>query len=168
MGNTADGQQGTTGKVVPLPRQGEGIVLLDDEGEIYVLSRRKRKSNFGKGWAAMFPDAIGNMSEMGLTKTEWDVWACMIRYLDYDNWIRFKQKDVAERLHLHRQHVSRAIKRLIALNIVQEGPMMGRSKSYRLNPYIGHKGKNLQKTVIEYDDLRKRRKAREQEQGNEE
>ena len=57
--------------------------------------------------------------------------------------------------------VSRAIKGLVTRDILQEGPRGGMVKSYRLNPRIAHKGRNLKKTVIEYDDLRKKRDSRE-------
>ncbi|EBJ1927858.1 hypothetical protein DP473_24880, partial [Salmonella enterica] len=37
-------------------------------------------------------------------------------------------------------NVSRSIKGLINLGVIIEGPKIGRSKSYRLNPQFGWKG----------------------------
>jgi len=38
-----------------------------------------------------------------------------------------------------------------------EGPMAGKNKTYRLNPYIAHKGaKNFRKTCLDWQDYKKR------------
>ena len=59
---------------------------------------------------------------------------------------------------MHVKAVSRAIKGLKELDVIIVGPMAGRSKTYRLNPRIAHRGaRNYQQTIIEYDELKKRR-----------
>ena len=50
------------------------------------------------------------------------------------------QAELAKELGMHRQHVQRSIKRLIALGVILEGPKIGISRSYRLNPEFGWKG----------------------------
>ncbi len=61
--------------------------------------------------------------------------------LDFENFIQQSQMDIAEGLGMHKQHVSRAMKLLASKQIILEGPKVGRSKCYRLNPHYGWKGK---------------------------
>lgn len=61
--------------------------------------------------------------------------------LDFENFIQQTQIDIAEGLGMHRQHISRAMKVLTLKQIVLEGPKVGRSRCYRLNPNYGWKGK---------------------------
>lgn len=67
--------------------------------------------------------------------------------LDFENFIQQSQVDIAEGLGMQKTHVSRAMKLLTGKQIVLEGPRVGRSKCYRLNPHYGWKGKvtNLEK-----------------------
>ena len=63
---------------------------------------------------------------------------------------------------MHVKAVSRAIKGLKELDVISVGPMAGRSKTYRLNPRIAHRGaRNYQQTIIEYDELKKRKQGNE-------
>nr|WP_250996819.1 hypothetical protein [Escherichia coli] len=48
--------------------------------------------------------------------------------------------DIAEALNMQKTNVSRAVKTLIEFEIILEGPKIGRSKTYRLNPQFGWKG----------------------------
>ena len=41
---------------------------------------------------------------------------------------------------MQRQNVQRSIKRLMALGVLLEGPKIGISRSYRLNPEFGWRG----------------------------
>ena len=61
--------------------------------------------------------------------------------LDFENYIQQSQMDVAKALGMHKSQVSEAIKLLTKKQIVIEGPKIGRSKCYRLNPNYGWKGK---------------------------
>ncbi|WP_225380891.1 winged helix DNA-binding protein, partial [Escherichia coli] len=58
----------------------------------------------------------------------------------YENFIQVAQADIAEKLEMQKTNVSRSIKGLINLGVIIEGPKIGRSKSYRLNPQFGWKG----------------------------
>lgn len=60
--------------------------------------------------------------------------------LDYENYIQVAQMDIAEALNMQKTNVSRAVKNLLEVGIVIEGPKIGRSKTYRLNPQFGWKG----------------------------
>lgn len=60
--------------------------------------------------------------------------------LDYENYIQVAQIDIAESLGMKKSNVSKAVKNLIEFGIILEGPKIGRSKTYRLNPQFGWKG----------------------------
>jgi len=60
--------------------------------------------------------------------------------LDYENYIQVAQISISEALNMQKTNVSRAIKHLIEFGIILEGPKIGRSKTYRLNPQFGWKG----------------------------
>lgn len=60
--------------------------------------------------------------------------------LDYENYIQVAQIDIADSLVMKKSSVSRAVKNLIEFGIILEGPKIGRSKTYRLNPQFGWKG----------------------------
>lgn len=61
--------------------------------------------------------------------------------LDFENYIQQSQQDITKALGMHKSQVSEAIKLLVRKQIVLEGPKVGRSKCYRLNPNYGWKGK---------------------------
>lgn len=61
--------------------------------------------------------------------------------LDFENFIQQSQQDIAQALGMHKSQVSEAMKLLVRKQIVLEGPKVGRSKCYRLNPNYGWKGK---------------------------
>jgi biotin operon repressor len=60
--------------------------------------------------------------------------------LDFENLIQVEQTAIAEKLGMHKQSVNRSIKRLVDLGCLLEGPKIGRSRTYRLNPAYGWKG----------------------------
>lgn len=61
--------------------------------------------------------------------------------LDFENYIQQSQQDITKALGMHKSQVSEAIKLLVRKQIILEGPKVGRSKCYRLNPNYGWKGK---------------------------
>ncbi|MDD9849746.1 hypothetical protein BZG30_31430, partial [Escherichia coli] len=68
------------------------------------------------------------------------VFMALLADLDYENYIQVAQIDIADALKMQKTNVSRAIKNLIDFGIIIEGPRIGRSKTYRLNPQFGWKG----------------------------
>ena len=65
----------------------------------------------------------------------------LLRKLDYQNHIAVSQADMAREMGMQRPNVHRAIKRLIALGALIEGPKWGQNRTYTLNPAFGWKGK---------------------------
>ena len=137
-------------KVIPLPKEREVIAILGEGDEVQGYINKRRENRLGAHWVATFQD--------GMTGEQWRVFAYLVSKLDFDNYLKVQQKDIAEELHMHVKAVSRAIKGLKELDVISVGPMAGRSKTYRLNPRIAHRGaRNYQQTIIEYDELKKRR-----------
>ena len=142
------------------------IALVDDEtGEVegYFPLQPKYLSE-GGDFMALFQQSADYIAELGLQGVTLNVMLKLIARLDYDNWIRVSQKEIAESLHIKQQNVSRAIRELINKDIIQESKMRaGLNKCYRFNPLIGHKGRNFKQTVIDYAELKHKKKLRIEE-----
>ena len=69
----------------------------------------------------------------------------LVSRLDFENWIQISQKEICEELCMRKGDVSSGIKLLESKEILIRGPKVGRSYSFRINPYFGWKGnvKNL-------------------------
>jgi predicted transcriptional regulator len=80
----------------------------------------------------------------------------LLERLDFENFINVCQADIAKDLDMDRAGVNRAIKRLIAVEAILEGPKVGINRTYRINPNFGWKGSvgNHKKTVS--DQMRQR------------
>ena len=99
-----------------------------------------------------------------MTGEQWRVLAYLLGRLDFDNYLKVQQTEISDKLHIKKPNVSRAMKKLAELDIITVGPMAGRSKTYRLNPRIAHRGaKNYRNTLIEYDTLKKLQKKNKPE-----
>lgn len=99
----------------------------------------KRRNGFGGGWFAMAQEAVKVLK--GVKRVDdFRVLMAMLERLDFDNLIQVSQADVAGELEMDRAQVNRAVKRLVELGALLEGPKIGTSRSYRLNPSFGWKG----------------------------
>ena len=100
-------------------------------------------------WFMAFQDAFEEIAkDPELTLEPKNVLFYLYSKLDFENFIQQSQKDIAEGLGMKKENVSRAMRILTTKQIVLEGPKVGRSKCYRLNPNYGWKGKvkTLQET----------------------
>ena len=103
-----------------------------------------------------FKSGFEGLASMDLTGEQYKVLMYLFSRLDFDNFLKVPQKEISEKLNLHKSNVSKAIKKLAELDVIAVGPMAGHSKTYRLNPRIAHRGaKNYQETIIQYDALKK-------------
>lgn len=107
------------------------------EGFVAVL-KPKRKSSF-KRHLTMNQDTLIALANES-THEEKKVFFALLAELDYENFIQVPQVEIAEMLNMNKTHVSRAMKGLIKNEVIFEGPKVGRSKTYRLNPNFGWKG----------------------------
>lgn len=150
------------GKVIPLPeKENEITALLGKNNEVTGYISKVRVNKLGRDYFVGFRSGFEGLASMDLTGEQYKVLMYLFSQLDFDNFLKITQKDIAEKLNLKVPNVSRAIKGLVERDIIAVGPMAGHSKTYRLNPRIAHRGaKNYQDTVIAYDKLKKRQKER--------
>ena len=148
-------------KVIPLPKERECTAILGENNEVTGYITRTRQNRLGGHWVATFQEGLAWMAKQeNMTGEQWRVFAYLVSRLDFDNFLKVPQKDIAEELKMNVKNVSRAIRGLKELDIITVGPMAGHSKTYRLNPRIAHRGaKNYNETVIQYDALKKAQKA---------
>ena len=153
-------QQGKA-KILEMPKpKTKYLAIQDDEtGEFDALIRLD-KNRKGR-WFKMFQDSLNWLSEQKITGEQYKVMLKLFANLDFDNYIRVSQKQIAAELGINKVNVSQAIRRLRELDIIFEAPRMGKYKLYRLNPRMGYKGKHPEQTVIEYDELKRRKENKE-------
>lgn len=110
----------------------------EDLGGFVAVIRPKQKSAFERHFT--MNQAALELLAKNLTGEQFKVLMMLLGSLDYENFIQIAQADIAEKIEMQKTHVSRAIKFLIEFGIILEGPKIGRSKTYRLNPQFGWKG----------------------------
>ncbi|HAZ7408665.1 TPA: hypothetical protein J7712_004463 [Escherichia coli] len=110
----------------------------EDLGGFVAVVRPKQKSSFQRHFTMNQAALITIANE--LNHNQMRVLMALLAELDYENYIQVAQIDIAEALRMQKTNVSRAIKNLIEFGIILEGPKIGRSKTYRLNPQFGWKG----------------------------
>jgi len=137
--------------IIELPKEKHYYVTTDDDGNIMGYFPLKQKS-LGKDWLAVYQSALKTLAKWDLPGEQYRIMLELLSETDFDNYIRISQKDLANELNMHQANVARAIKGLKDKNIIIEGPRAGLNKTYRLNPYIAHKGKNRNNTILDFTD----------------
>jgi len=101
-----------------------------------------KRNPYAKGWVMNSQEALELLAtDKELTGENYRVLLFLLSRLDFENWIQITQSEIAEKLDLKKQNVSRAISLLNSKGILLRGPKVGRSYAFRLNPYFGWKGK---------------------------
>lgn len=123
---------------VGLHDAGTGEVV---EGIVIAVPPRRR-NGFVEGWAAVAlePAKMIAMHKRELGEDGLALAFLMVGSLDFENFILLKQSEIAKQLGMQRPNVSRAMKRLIDINMIIPGPKVGRRQTYRLNPHFGWRG----------------------------
>ena len=111
--------------------------VIEDGFIAYVAP--KRQNAFGN-WIAMAQDMFMNLAKSGLNSTDNKVLYALLSKLDFENLLVINQSELAKELGLQRQNFSRSVQRLIKEGIILQGPKIGVSRSFRLNPTVGWKG----------------------------
>lgn len=111
----------------------------------------KLTKNLGTEWVAVYQNLFIWLAQQDLTGEQYKVMFVLFNKLDFDNYLRIGLQEIAELLNMQVANVSRAMKKIKELKIVVEGPPAGKFKTYRLNPYIAHKGANTEKTVKDFN-----------------
>ena len=107
--------------------------------------------SLGTGWIALYQNPSIWLAQQRLTGEQYSVMHVLFGKLDFDNYLRIGLKEIAELLNMQVAHVSRAMKKLKELEIIVEGPPAGKFKTYRLNPYIAHKGSENKQTIEDFN-----------------
>jgi|GEM_PF-2172426 len=139
--------------IIELPKEDKTrkfFVTTDEEGNIKGYFPIKEKT-LGKDWIAMYQSALISLAKWDLPNEQYRVFLMLLGKLDFDNYLRISQKDISEELNIKQPHISRAISELCKKNVLVEGPRAGLNKTYRLNPYIAHKGKNRSQTILDFE-----------------
>ena len=146
--------QNKQGKVSYMPKLKKYLTVVNEEtGEVEGHFPLKSR-NLGKGWVALYQDAVSMIADWNLPNEQYRVFLKLLGKLDFDNYLRISQKNISEELGIKQPHVSRAIKALEKREIIVEGPRAGLNKTYRLNPYVAHKGsRNYHDNLIEFNEV---------------
>lgn len=137
-------------KILILPKEKRYIMVMDEQtGQIKGCFPLKSK-NLGKGWIAVYQDPAGWLAQQRLSGEQYSVLFALFNRLDFENYLRISRQELADFLSMQPTHISRAMKKLKELEIIIEGPPAGKFKTYRLNPYIAHKGSERDNTIKEF------------------
>ena len=139
-------------KIIPLPKEKHYYVTTDEDGNIKGYFPLK-ENNLGKDWVALYQNAISTIADMNIPHEQERVFLKLLSKVDFDNYLRISQTEIANELKMKQSNVARAMKGLKDRNIIVEGPRAGLNKTYRLNPYIAHKGKNRSNTIMDFTDM---------------
>lgn len=137
--------------IIELPKEKAYYVTTDEEGNIKGYFPLKNKK-LGKDWFAMYQNPALWLGQQRMTGEQYSVLFTLFNKLDFDNYLRVSRDEIAELLQMQPSNVSRAIRVLKEKNIIIEGPRAGSNKTYRLNPYIAHKGSNRTATVLDFEE----------------
>ena len=87
------------------------IAWADEEtGEITGFSHPviKSKSDLRKGWVAMYQQAMEWLAEQKLPQEQYRVLLHLMAKLDFENYLRVTQKEIAEKLDMHQPSVAKS------------------------------------------------------------
>jgi len=76
------------------------------------------------------------LSMQNLTGEELRILFNLMSRLDYDNYVKITQTQIANDMKLHKSSISRAINHMVELKIMIPGTKEGVMNKYRLNPYM--------------------------------
>ena len=145
--------------ILLMPKEKRYIMVTDEEtGQIKGCYPLKSK-NLGTGWIALYQNQSIWLAQQNLTGEQLKVMLVLFGKLDFDNYLRIGRRDIANIIGIKPVSVSRAMKKLKDLEIIIEGPPAGKFKTYRINPYIAHKGADRDNTIADFNSALKNRNA---------
>ena len=125
-----------------------GTVDLDT-GEIFeggVPVWVKAKVKWSEGFVMGFQESLIEIAaDKDMTHEMTRVWLMLLGKISFENWVAIPQKEISEKLNMHKSNVSKAIKKLIDKGLLLKGPKLGHTSSYKINSHHAWKGsvKNL-------------------------
>jgi hypothetical protein len=141
----------------PLPA-GRHDLVVPDTGEMIsiLVPKHGRRRYYEGGFLVALQAGARDIREARLSRTAYDTFFAMLEILDYENWIKVSQSDIARTLGVNPSQVNRAVRELEDAEIIFRGPKDGPSYSWRLNPHIGWKGKGSKRAGALEDLARQR------------
>lgn len=123
--------------------EGRASVWPEDDEQspqtVYFQPPKSRK--YDARWLVLWQDgsdigvSMTEQAEMNvLTQTEYRVRDWLMGTIGIGNYVHVNQAEMSRRLRIERATASRAIKRLIELGILIQGPKSGRSNTYMVSP----------------------------------
>lgn len=114
----------------------------DEQSPQTVYFQPPKKKNYPARWLLLWQDGsdIGvSMTEQAemekpLSQTEYRVRDWLMGTIGIGNCVHINQAEMSRRLRIERATASRAIKRLIELGILIQGPKSGKSNTYMVSP----------------------------------
>lgn len=131
--------------------------------ELAMLVPRRKQNGFNKEWAAMGQLSFQTIAESDdLRGQDYRIMFFLMSILDWNNMLIVSQRKVAKHLGISPVNVSQSIKKLVNLEILEKGKMVGRSYTYKLNPNIAWKGsaKEHHKAIDDYNSSLAQRKRK--------
>lgn len=128
--------------------QTKDMGLLSSEEFVFVAIPRVQYKM--QGWVMWMQEAFKALAkDKEITGYDRRVLDYLMSIMDFENYIGIDQTEIAEFIEIQRPHVSRSIKKLVEKGILEEGPKIGRNKSYTMNYHYAWKGKaiNRQKLI---------------------
>ncbi len=98
-----------------------------------------------------------------LTGEDYRVLLAYMKKLDWDNYLRVSQTELAKYLGMQKSHFSRSTRKLVEKEILIEGPKIGRQKTFRLSPNIGWKGDPDDHEIFQAEVLKQSRRKQSRE-----
>lgn len=107
---------------------------------------------YGWNFCLMAQNGMMKIAEdKDLTGEALRVFLYAVSRLDFENFLRLKQDEIAQGLGMQKTNVSRAMKLLESKGILQRGPKVAQSYTWRMNPNYGFKGDPRGKVYKEKD-----------------
>ena len=153
-----DKSQNNNAKKIDLNKDDQAVrkkilhVVSTETGEIEARVNLTNRL-YTTSWFAFFQKSAVYLAQ-NLGKDELKVFMYMLAKMDYSNIIRVTNKNIATNLEMKPANVSRAIRNLLAKNVIAVQEWYGISRIYRMNPTFLHKGKDYYQTQREYRELR--------------
>ena len=124
-----------------------GTVDLDT-GELIdgtvALHTPKRQNGFVEGWIAMGLEALRDVAKAvakgELQRNDLVVFSMLAGSVSYENHVATPQAELAAELGMCASHFSRSVANLMRFGAIEQGPKIGRVKTYRLSPAYGWRG----------------------------
>ena len=140
-------------KVLNLPKRKKYLTLIDEETGKTVGMFPLKSKGLGSEWLAVYQKMLLFLSQLKLSCEQYRVLFALLSKVDFENYLTISQTELAKEINMKQPNIARAIKGLCELNIIVEGPRAGLNKTYRLNPYVAHKGTDRENTILEFEKL---------------